>query len=46
MRNMHKYKYIANIDDDEIIMPQNATSWLDMMEVVEKMSQKKVGIQV
>ena len=44
LRNMHKYKYIANIDDDEIIMPQNATSWLEMMEVVEKLSQNEVGI--
>ena len=43
LRNMHKYKYIANIDDDEIIMPQNATSWLEMMEVVEKMSLNEVG---
>ena len=44
LRNMHKYKYIANIDDDEIILPQNATSWPEMMEVVEKMSQNEVGI--
>merc|ERR1719431_168188 len=41
LRNMHKYKYIANIDDDEIILPQNATSWPEMMEVVEKMSQNE-----
>ena len=39
---MHKYKYIANIDDDEIILPQNATSWPEMMEMVEKMSQNEV----
>ena len=44
LRNMHKYKYIANIDDDEIILPQNATSWQEMMEVVEKMSQNEVDI--
>ena len=42
LRNMQRYKYIANIDIDEIIIPQNMTNWLEMMEFVEKLSDNKV----
>ena len=42
LRNMQKYKYIANIDIDEIIIPQNMTNWLEMMQYVEKLSRDKV----
>ena len=42
LRNMQKYKYIANIDTDEIIIPTKLNNWLEMMEVVEKLSVKKV----
>ena len=45
LRNMQKFKYIANIDNDEIFMPQNMTSLLDMMDVVENLSQNEVDIQ-
>ena len=41
---MQKYKYIANIDTDEIIIPQNMTNWLEMMQYVEKLSRDKVDI--
>ena len=44
LSNMQKFKYIANIDNDEIIMPQNMTSLLDMMNVVENLSQNEVYI--
>ena len=44
LRNMQKYKYIANIDIDEMIMPQNTTNWLEMMQYVEKLSRDKVDI--
>ena len=44
LRNMQKYKYIANIDIDEVIIPQKMTHWLEMMEYVEKLSHKKVNI--
>lgn len=44
LRNMQKYKYIANIDIDEIIVPQNWTTWLELMEELEKLSQNKVFI--
>ena len=43
LRNMQKYKYIANIDIDEIIIPTKMTSWLEMMKVVEKLPHKKVN---
>ena len=45
LRNMQKYKYIANIDTDEIIIPRNMTNWLEMMKYVENLSHKKVYIQ-
>ena len=46
LRNMQRYKYIANIDIDEIIIPQNMTNWLEMMEFVEKLSDNKVDILI
>ena len=36
LRNVQKYKYIACIDIDEIIVPQNESTWSEMMELVEK----------
>ena len=43
LRNMQKYKYIANIDIDEIIIPTKMTNWLEMMKVVETLPHKKVN---
>ena len=42
LRNMQKYKYIANIDNDEIIVPKKWTTLLEMMKVLEKLSQNEV----
>ncbi len=40
---MQKYKYIANLDIDEIIVPQNFSTWSEMMETVsKKVKNKKV----
>ena len=35
LRNMHKYKYIANLDNDEVIVPQFVSTWSEMMKEVE-----------
>ena len=35
LRNMQKYKYIANIDNDEVIVPQFVSTWSEMMKEVE-----------
>ncbi len=40
LRNMQKYRYIANIDDDEIFVPQNVSTWLEMMELIENKTPK------
>ena len=42
LKNIHKYKYIVNIDNDEIILPLNETNWYDMMAVVEQETKNKV----
>ena len=42
LRNMHKYKYIACIDIDEIIVPKNVSNWPEMMELVEGQTKNKV----
>ena len=39
---MQKYKYIVNIDNDEIIVPRKWTTLLEMMEVLEKLSKNEV----
>ena len=35
-RNMDEYKYIVNIDNDEMILSLNHTNWSDMMEDLEQ----------
>ena len=35
LRNMQKYKYIANIDNDEVIVPQFVSTWSELMKEVE-----------
>ena len=42
LKNIHKYKYIVNIDNDEIILPLNETNWHDMMSLVEQETKNKV----
>ena len=42
LKNIHKYKYIVNIDNDEIILPQNKNNWHNMMTVVEQETGNKV----
>ena len=42
LKNMHKYKYIVNIDVDEIIMPLNESTWFEMMEQIEKDTKNQV----
>ena len=32
LRNINQYKYIANIDNDEIIMPQEYSGWNEMLD--------------
>ena len=32
LRNINQYKYIANIDNDEIIMPQKYSGWNEMLD--------------
>ena len=41
-RNMDDYKYIVNIDNDEMILSLNHTNWMDMMEDLEKETENKV----
>ena len=42
LKNIHKYKYIVNIDNDEIILPLKERNWHDMMTVVEQETGNKV----
>ena len=42
LRNVQKYKYIACIDIDEVIVPKNESTWSDMMKRLEKQSKDKV----
>ena len=34
LRNIHKYQYIANIDNDEIILPEEYRDWHEMLSVL------------
>ena len=43
LRNMQKYKYIANIDNDEVILPQYVATWSKMIElIIKKKTKNKV----
>ena len=46
LRNMQKYKYIAVFDDDEMILPQNVSTWTEMMHLVEKQTNNKVKYSI
>ena len=41
LRNMQKYKYIANFDIDEIIVPKDASTWSEMMKKIQEGTQNK-----
>ena len=45
-RYMDEYKYIVNIDNDEMILSLNHTSWADMMEDLEIETENKVNFGV
>ena len=38
---MQKYKYIANLDIDEIIVPKDALTWSEMMKKIQEGTQNK-----
>ena len=44
LRNMQKYKYIANIDNDEVIMPRTVSTWSKMIELIKEKTKNKVTI--
>ena len=46
LRNMQKYKYIANIDNDEVIVPQGVSTWSKMIDLVKKKTKKKVKLDL
>ena len=43
LKNMNMYRYIVNIDNDEVIVPDNNTgaTWVEMMEVVENITKNE-----
>ena len=43
LKNMNIYKYIVNIDIDEVIVPTKETgpTWLEMMEVLEDVTENE-----
>ena len=47
LKNMNMYRYIVNIDTDEVIVPTNKTgsTWVQMMEVLENVTHKQVLVQ-
>ena len=46
LKNMNIYKYIVNIDIDEVIVPTNKTgpTWVEMMEVLENVTENEAWI--
>ena len=44
-KNMNLYRYIVNIDIDEVIVPTNKTgpTWMEMMEALEKITVNEVS---
>ena len=48
LRNMQKYKYIANFDDDEMIVPRSVphgvSTWSKLIELVKKKTRTKVKL--
>ena len=46
LKNMNIYKYIVNIDIDEVIVPTNKTgpTWVEMMKVLENVTSNQAWI--
>ena len=44
LRNVHRYRYIAVIDDDELILPHkpNIKTWNDMLKNIEQIHRNKL----
>ena len=45
LKNMNMYRYIVNIDIDEVIVPTVKTgpTWVEMMEVLENVTKKEAS---
>ena len=45
LKNMNMFRYIANFDSDEVIMPTNKTgpTWVQMIEVLENATENEVN---
>ena len=43
LKNMNMYKYIVNIDIDEVIVPTNKTgpTWVEMMQILENVTENE-----
>ena len=43
LKNMNLFRYIVNIDIDEVIVPTNETgpTWVKMMEILENVTEKE-----
>ena len=43
LKNMNMYRYIVNIDTDEVIVPSNEAgpTWVEMMESLEKVTKNQ-----
>ena len=46
LKNMNMYRYIVNIDTDEVIVPSNKTgpTWVEMMEATENVTKNQAII--
>ena len=42
LRNIHKFQYIANIDNDEMIIPEKYKDWNEMLEGLGNETDTKV----
>ena len=48
LKNMNIYRYIVNIDIDEVIVPTNKTgsTWLEMFEVLENITDNQACLKI
>ena len=45
-RNMYRYKYIALLDIDEVILPIEEDNWSDLMKNVHLLARENIANQV